>query len=137
MPKYGSRYGKLAMESSTSPRRYPGFGDFIYSGSDVASEKQIQMLNLVMDIGITPGDVDIIKRRTPVRTGRLRDSFSISDGDVISTAPYMGVVEQRHHMISDAIEEIGHNIIERVRKQLMRQKPFGIKVPIGTITIEV
>ena len=128
MPRFGKSMGRRAMGGGL-PSIMPTFGG--------AGEKQIEILDLVMDISLTNDDIEHIKQGTPIRSGRLINSYSISNGDIVSSAPYVGVVEQRHNMISDAVRSIGYDVMERVKSQLSNQKPMNIKVPIGSINIKL
>lgn len=61
---------------------------------------------------------DIIRERTPVRTGRLRASFAISGtGSMVtvsSALPYASAVESRRRMVADSEEEIAADLERRV-----------------------
>lgn len=45
-----------------------------------------------------------IRSRVPVKTGALRDSFRIEGDEVVSRAPYAGVVDKRKPYLTESIE---------------------------------
>lgn len=70
-------------------------------------------------------DVNIIRLKTPVDTGRLRDGFVLTiDGDIINEVEYAGYVEQGTvnmpgvFMVERSLPEIAERLAKRVAEQI-------------------
>lgn len=100
-------------------------------------EKRVRIGKLNIDISLTPGDVDLLRTNTPSRSGALRSSMSIVDGNIVSNSPYVLRVEARSHMVARTVEEIAEQLTGRIRSQLKGQKPFKIKKPLGKLIVGI
>lgn len=59
-----------------------------------SSFRWVRIGHIYVDIGLTQTEVDIIKAKTPVRTGVLRDGFKLQiDGSIINRVKYGIFVE--------------------------------------------
>ena len=91
--------------------------------------KEIRIGDLVViDVGANIVDVDLIRAKTPVKTGRLREGFRLDDGDIVNEVEYVNVVEYGTatrpgvYMIARSIPEIADRIMKRVNDQLRGKK---------------
>lgn len=95
---------------------------------------KVKIGKATIDIAFNKGDIDIIKAKTPVVTGKLKRGFKLdSSGNIVNDVDYATYVEFGHHtrsgswvpaqgMIMKSTGEIGKRVLERVRKQLKGQK---------------
>lgn len=98
------------------------------------SEKIVKFLGQDIDIGLTISDVSLIQSplRTPVRTGNLRDSFVLINGEIKNDAFYGEWVELGttrfvgRYMIAKSIPEIAGKLQRRVVNQLDKIKLFDL-----------
>lgn len=122
--RIGSRIG--AGSSSTS----------IISG--LLPNLELEFMGMRLNLRLIEEDTSFIKVGTPVITGRLINSYSVEDGAILSSAPYVFEVESRRNMIRNAEESIMNALIDRAINELESQVPLNnIKVPIGTVMIKV
>ena len=86
-------------------------------------------------------DVDIIRAKTPVDTGRLRDDFAVDiNGDIINEVEYAGWVElgttkmPGSFMVTQSLGEIGERLAKKIAEQINQPGLIilpEIKIKIG------
>lgn len=95
---------------------------------------KVKVGNITVDVALNLIDVDIIRGKTPVATGNLRDSFTLDgNGDIINTADYADEIEfgttkqPGRFMVTQSVDEIGNRLAKRAAEQL--DNPNIIKLP--------
>lgn len=90
--------------------------------------------DLVIEVALDAIDVSVIRAKTPVRTGNLRDGFDIDlDGNITNLVDYADEVEYGTvnrpgaFMVERSLPEIEERLVERIAEQIDR--PGIIKLP--------
>ena len=95
---------------------------------------KVKIGNKEVDVAFDTIDIDIIRSKTPVQTGNLRDNFTLTiDGEIENPVDYADEVEfgttskPGVFMVERSLDEIGERLAERMADQI--NQPGLIKLP--------
>lgn len=101
---------------------------------------KVRVGNKIIDIELDIIDVSIIRTKTPVKTGALRDNFDIDiDGNIINLLDYAPLVEfgtddrPGAFMATRSLDEIGERLAKRIAEQI--NQPGLIVLPEITLKV--
>lgn len=97
--------------------------------------------DIYVDVALDAIDIDIIRGKTPVKTGALRDHFTLDpDGNIINPLDYADDVElgtvhmPGRFMVTQSVPEIGERLAERIAEQMDRNDI--IKLPVIEVVVK-
>jgi len=100
---------------------------------------KVRLGDKIIDIELDIIDVDTIKLKTPVKTGKLRDGWRVDDGDIVNEVDYADKVENGtvetpgHFMAERSVPQMEDRMQDKVQRQL--DEPGVLELPDVRIII--